>query len=191
MKIVQIQRTEKFPFYLIFQVIMVFFYTYALTRITTTPEIMYISYGLLILCILFIIKSGYTEFYKRKKGFICEIQINDTEICFVYFIQNSKNPCTFNFSHIKSFKMNINTNLNYMFNRAYLNNHSSMVINFEIETVYKNHKILLQPQTDYDAYNIIYSILDFSNNIPNFTYEVFGNNKKNTDEALKYYIDTK
>ena len=87
--------------------------------------------------------------------------------------------------------MNINTNLNYMFNRAYLNNHSSMVINFEIETVYKNHKILLQPQTDYDAYNIIYSILDFSNNIPNFTYEVFGNNKKNTDEALKYYIDTK
>lgn len=191
MKIVQIQRAEKIPFYLILQVIIVFFYTYALTRITTTPEIMYISYGLLILCILFIIKSGYTEFYKRKKGFICEIQINDNAICFVYFIQNSKSPRTFNFSDIKSFKMNINTNLNYIFNQAYLLNHSSMVINFEIETVDKNHKILLQPQTNYDAYNIIYSILDFSNNIPKFTYEIFGNNKKNTEKALKYYIDTK
>ena len=70
MKIVQIQKAEKIPSYLIFQVIMVFFYTYALTGITTTPEIMYFSYGLLILCILFIIKSIYTEFYKRKKGFI-------------------------------------------------------------------------------------------------------------------------
>ena len=187
MKIIQIKETEKVPFYVLFLFILMLSYAIlTATRVITIRVLAYILYGIVILNIFTLIKLIYLNFCQSKKKFVCEIQIDNSALCFVYVIQNLKSSYTFNYSDIMSGDMNINTNYDINFLSQNL-----IAINFEIKTVRGNHQILLQPQTHYDAFNIIYSILDISQSIPNFTYEIFGKNKKNTEEALKYHIDTK
>ena len=130
---------------------------------------------------------------KIDKGYISDVQINDKAICFVHTFNNKKSVKIFNFSDIKGFKMNISAN--YYLTCPGCRCRYSSVINLDIEITTNEtvSNISMNDLDDFysDAYNVIYAIFEIAEKIPNFSYIIKGNNKKNIEEALQCYLNTK
>ena len=138
-------------------------------------------------------KHIFSDIKNKDKGYISDVQINDKAICFVHTFNNKKSVKIFNFSDIKGLKINISANYYSTYQGCRYRYSSAINLDIEITTNETVSNISMNDLDDFysDAYNVIYAIFEIAEKIPNFSYTIKGNNKKNIEEALQCYLNTK
>ncbi len=126
-----------------------------------------------IVCLLYICNELLRNLFFLKKGFVSHIQISEGKLLILYSYLFKKETKIIPFNEIKEFKITIKSKMGYNIGRQYMYYQRLNNVAISIKTEIINLNIPVYSNIN-DNLDCIFRLLDISNRIPNFSYEVEG-----------------